>query len=575
MLTLFRFLKPYRWAVAGVVACVFLQCIAELALPNLMARIVNIGIIQGRIGYIVRIGAVMLAIAALGMLAAMLASRLSALSSMGFGRDVRAGLFRHVQSFSLHEFDTFGTSSLITRNTNDITQVQMVLMVMLRLMVQAPLMCVGGIIMALSKDVTLSLVIIAIMPVIAAVIALISRSGMPLFKGMQAKIDRMNQVLRENLSGMRVIRAFNRGQHEQERFDAANRDLTATALRVFKIMAGMMPAMLLLMNITVIAIIWFGAQRVDLGRLQVGDTMAFLQYTMQILFSLLMASMMFVMIPRAQVSAARINAVLATAPTIRDLGEQAGACSQQGWLEFRDVSFRYQGAEEPALDRVSFKAAPGELTAIIGSTGAGKTTLINLIPRFYDVDSGVILIDGCDIRRLTQHELRVKIGIVPQATVLFSGSIAANIKFGKPDATPDEVRHAAAVAQALEFIDADPAGFDKAVSQGGTNFSGGQRQRLAIARALLPKPEIYLFDDSFSALDFKTDATLRAALQAETAEATVLLVGQRVATIMHADRIVVLDEGKVAGIGRHAELLASCPVYREIVYSQLSEEELA
>ncbi|MGE5703559.1 MAG: ABC transporter ATP-binding protein [Clostridia bacterium] len=561
--------------IAIVLILVFLQSFSELLLPTLMAEIVNTGIIHGDVPYILKIGGYMLLVTAAGMACSVAASFLSAKVSSGFGKMLRGKVFAHVENFSLQEFDKIGTASLITRTTNDITQVQQVLTMMMRMMVMAPMMCIGGIVMAVSKDPKLSLVIVTVIPLLIAAIVAVVRRGMPLFKAMQVKLDNLNRVLREGLTGIRVIRAFNRLQHEEQRFRLANLDLTETSIKVNKIMAIMMPTMMLFMNLSIIAIIWFGSIRIDGGHMQVGDLMAFIQYAIQILFSLMMVSMMFVMIPRASVSAVRINEVLDMVPQIKDKENVKHTEQQKGIVEFQNVTFSYPGAEMPALSDISLTAKPGEVTAIIGGTGSGKTTLINLIPRFYDCSSGRVLVDGVDVREQPQEQLRAKIGFVPQQAVLFTGTIADNIRYGKEEAATAEVEHAAAIAQASEFISGLEQGFDSQIAQGGTNLSGGQKQRLSIARALVRKPKIYVFDDSFSALDFKTDAKLRAALREETADATVIIVAQRVSTIIDADRIIVLDQGKVAGIGNHRELMDTCPVYREIVSSQLSEEEIA
>lgn len=575
MFKLFRFLKPFSAAIGCVLVLIFFQSLAELYLPTLMSDIVDKGIVHGDTDYILRIGGFMLLVALGGTICAVIASFLSSKTSMGFGRDLRSRVFSRVESFSLQEFDKVGTATLITRTTNDITQVQQVLLMMMRMVIGAPMMCIGGIIMAVSKDATLSLIFVAVLPLLAGFIALIASKGVPLFKAMQVKLDKLNLVLRENLTGIRVIRAFNRIDHEKKRFHEANLDLTNTAIKVNKIMAFMMPVMMLLMNFTTIAIIWFGGIRIDHGDMQVGSLMAFIQYAMQIMFSLIMVSMMFVMIPRASASAVRINEVLEIVPQINDPGEAKNANAEKGYVEFKNVTFSYPGAEQPALNNISFTAAPGEVTAIIGGTGSGKSTLISLLPRFYDVDSGSVMVDGVDVREMTQEELRKKIGFIPQKAVLFTGTVADNIRYGKEDATDEEILQAAETSQAMEFISGMPEGFDSPISQGGTNVSGGQKQRLSIARALVRRPEVYIFDDSFSALDFKTDAKLRAALKKETAESTVLIVAQRVSTVMDADRIIVLDEGQITGIGNHKELLKTCEVYREIVTSQLSEEEIA
>lgn len=575
MLKLFKFLKPYTAWIVGVLGLVFFQSIAELYLPTLMANIVDTGIVKGDTTYILRTGGFMLLVAAGGGICAILVSYLSSKIATGYGKDLRGRVFTKVEGFSLQEFDKIGTATLITRTTNDITQVQQVLIMMLRMMVSAPMMFIGGIIMAVSKDKTLSLIIIVILPVLVGAISLVAIKGVPLFKSMQVKLDKLNLVVRENLTGIRVIKAFNRIDHENKRFNEANKDLTNTAIKANKIMGTLMPTMMLLMNLTTIAIIWFGGIRINNGNMQVGNMMAFVQYVTQIMFSLIMVSMMFVMVPRASASAVRINEVLDTVTEIKDPEISITDNGAKGYVEFQGVTFSYSGAEEPALKDISFSAGPGEVTAIIGGTGAGKSTLINLIPRFYDIDQGKILVDGVDVREMTQQSLRSKIGYVPQKAVLFSGTIAENIRFGKKEATDAEVDKAAQVAQATEFIEEKPDGFSATIAQGGINVSGGQKQRLAIARALVRKPEIYIFDDSFSALDFKTDAKLRAALKKETKNATVLIVAQRVSTVMNADRIIVLDEGKIVGIGTHRQLLDTCRVYHEIVSSQLSEEELA
>lgn len=575
MLKLFRFLKPFAWSVVAVLGLVFLQSLAELYLPNLMSHIVNTGIVRGDTDYIMRVGGLMLLVALGGTICAIAASFVSSRTAAGFGRDLRHEVFAHVEEFSLNEVNKVGTASLITRTTNDITQMQMVIVIGLRMMVSAPMMAIGGIIMAVGKDARLSLVLILGLPLLVAAILTIARKGTPLFRALQAKLDRLNLVAREGLTGVRVIRAFDRQDHERQRFAEANRGLMETAVRVNRVMATMMPTMMLVLNFTVIAIVWFGGLRIDRGQMQVGDLMAFIQYAMQIMWSLLMASLMFVMIPRAQASATRINEVLDIVPEIVDPASPRPAGDRRGYVEFRDVTFHYPGAERPAISHVSFSASPGEVTAIIGGTGSGKSTLISLIPRFYDVDGGAVLVDGVDVREMAQADLRAKIGFVPQKAVLFTGTVADNIRYGKEEATDDEILRAAQTAQATEFISELKEGFAAHIAQGGTNVSGGQKQRLAIARALVRRPEIYVLDDSFSALDFKTDARLRVALRKETGDATVIIVAQRVSTVRDADRIIVMDEGEVAGMGTHRELLKSCEVYREIVSSQLSPEESA
>ncbi|MEH6941005.1 ABC transporter ATP-binding protein [Bacillus sp. JJ722] len=574
MRKLLIYLKPYRMPIAFILGLLFIQALTDLYLPTLMADIIDVGVIKNDIPYIWKVGGFMLLVAAVGTICSVAASYLSAKVSMSYGKDLRYKVFSHVQEFSLQEFDQVGTASLVTRTTNDITQVQTVVNMILRMMVTAPLMAIGGIIMAYSKDAELSRVLWVAVPILFVVIGLVIWKGVPLFKLVQVKLDAMNRVLRENLTGVRVIRSFNRINYEKERFNRANLDLTDTAIKVNKIIATLMPAMMLIMNFTSIAIIWFGAIRIDSGNMQVGDLMAFLQYAMQILFSMVMLSMMFVLIPRASASATRIYEILKMKPVIEESKKQE-LSDRKGFVEFNNVTFSYPGAEHPALCNLSFSSGPGEVTAIIGGTGSGKSTLIKLIPRFYEVDSGSIKVDGIDVRNMPLATLREKIGMVPQKAVLFTGSVAENIAFGKEDATQEEIEHAASIAQAKEFIEDMKDGYQSEIAQGGTNVSGGQKQRLSIARALVRKPEIYIFDDSFSALDFKTDAKLRAALQTEITKSTVLLVAQRVTTVMDADRIIVLDEGNVAGIGTHQELMDSCDVYREIVSSQLSEEEIA
>lgn len=583
MIKLFKNLKPYTLTITVVMVLVFLQSLSEIYLPTLMSDIVDTGVINGDVAYIIRIGGWMLLIAVIGMISAISGSYWAAKVATGFGRDLRTKVFTKVESFSLEEFDEKGTASLITRTTNDITQIQQ-LVVMLRLFLRAPMLCIGSIIMAVSKNAKLSLVLVVILLILTLLIVLLSKESMPLFQSMQIKLDKLNLVLRENLTGIRVIRAFNRDNYEKKRFHEANLDLTETAIKVNKLMAILMPLVMLIFNLTIIAILWFGSIRINSDNMQVGDLMAFIQYASQILSSLIMLAMMFILVPRASASAIRINEVLDIEPKIKDpiiseeseLKMEEGARSEEGkrgYLEFDEVSFYYQGAEEPAIEKISFSAKPGEITAIIGGTGSGKSTLVNLIPRFYEVASGRILVDGVDIRELTQEKLRAKIGLVPQKAVLFTGTIAENISFGTNDLPRDKIIRAAEIAQASKFISTLEQGYDAQIAQGGTNVSGGQKQQLSIARALAKHPEIYIFDDSFSALDFKTDAKLRQALKKETKEDTVLIIAQRVTTVMDADRILVLDGGKMVGMGTHQDLIKTCEVYREIVASQLSEEE--
>jgi ATP-binding cassette subfamily B protein len=574
MIKILKNLSVYKWMVLLVCGLVFIQTMSDLFLPTLMADIIDKGVVTGDTHYIWKIGIIMLLVSAIGAAAAIFASYYSAKSAMGLGRDLRRKVFNHVEGFSLQEFNEVGTSSLITRTTNDITQIQQVVIMMLRMVISAPIMLIGGIIMAVSKDAKLSLILIVTMPVLIGSILVIFFKGMPLFQLVQKRLDRLNLVLRENLTGIRVIRAFNREKQERVRLKQANKDLTDVSIKVNKVMAFMMPIMMLVMNLTVVAIIWFGAVRIDSGAMQVGDLMAFIQYVMQIMFALIMASMMFVMIPRAAVSAKRINEVLEMEPSFPDDGSQK-ADLEKGTLEFEHVSFSYPGAEEPALSDINFRTGPGEVTAIIGGTGSGKSTLVHLIPRFYEVSDGRVRLNGVDIRSASQEEIRAKVGFVPQKAVLFTGTIADNIRFGKQDAAQEEIEHAARIAQAEDFILKMKDGYQSEIEQGGSNVSGGQKQRLAIARALVRKPDIYIFDDSFSALDYKTDAKLRAALKDETKDAAVLIVAQRVSTVMDADRIIVLDNGQLVGMGTHQELLETNEVYREIVASQLSEEEIA
>ncbi|MCL5257563.1 MAG: ABC transporter ATP-binding protein/permease [Chloroflexi bacterium] len=575
MIKLLRFLKPFRLYVAIVIILSFLQAIANLLLPTLMADIVDSGIVKGDTQYILRVGAIMLAVTVGGMICAIASSFFSSRAGTGFGKAIRRAIFSHVQDFSLHEFDKVSTASLITRTTNDTTQVQMVMVMGLGMMIGAPLMAIGGVVLAVSQDGALAWLLAGVVPIVFAVLYVLMGKAVPLFKSMQAKLDKLNHVLDEGLTGVRVIRAFNRMDHENQRFDEANLDVTNTALTVNRIMAVLWPAMMLIFNLSSIVMFWFGAIRINNGQMQIGNLLAFLQYAMMIMFSVLMVSFMFVIVPRASAAAARINEVLGIAPDIHDPVQPKSADAIKGHVAFEDVTFSYPGAEEPALSNVSFHAKPGEVTAIIGGTGSGKSTLVSLIPRFYDVDSGKILIDGVDLREMTQEALRSKIGFVPQKAVLFAGTVAENIRYGKEEASDEEVKRAAEISQASEFISGMAGGFDAEIAQVGTNVSGGQKQRLSIARALVRKPEIYVFDDSFSALDFKTDAKLREALKKETGDATVLIVAQRVGTVMDADRIIVLDEGRIAGIGNHRELMKSSEVYREIVSSQLSLEEIA
>ena len=576
MLKLFRLLRSFRGSVAMVAALALAQSLANLYLPRLMADIVDFGIVPGDPRKILEIGGLMLLVAIVGTICAVAGSFFASKVATGFGRVVRGRIFDRVAHFSLHQFDHFSTASLITRTTNDTTQVQQVLLMLLSMAISAPMMAIGGVTLSLSQDARLARVLIAVIPVLAVVFFLIMWRALPLFQQMQTQIDRLNLVLDEGLTGIRVIRAFDRGAHASQRFDDANQDVTGTAIAVNRLIALLMPAMFFMMNLTSVLILWFGAVRIEAGAMHVGAMMASLQYAIQILFAVFMVTAVFVMLPRAAASAERINEVLEVIPDVVDpMPEVKAASAAKGSVEFQHVTFQYPGAEEPALSEVSFMAVPGEVTAIIGGTGSGKSTLAGLIARFYDVNHGRVLVDGVDVRELRQADLRAKIGYVPQKAVLFSGSVASNIRFGHDAATDEDMRHAAVVAQAAEFVDQMPDGYASPVSQGGTNLSGGQKQRLAIARALVRRAEIYVFDDSFSALDFATDARLRAALKADLTDATVFIVSQRIGTVMNADRIVVLDDGRVAGIGTHAELLPACEVYRQIAESQASLDEVA
>lgn len=570
-----EFLRPYRILVLLVVVLTFLQTLSSLYLPNLMSNIVDTGIIRSDQGYILREGLLMLAVTVLGGAASVLSSYFGARATAGFARRLRTRIFRHVERFTLRELDQIGTSSLIVRSTNDVMQVQQFVTMLLRMMVMAPLTAIGGIILAVRTDAPLSLVIVVVVPVMGLVIWLLMRRGFALFRSIQEKVDRLNLVLRENLTGVRVVRAFARVEYEAGRFDQANRDVTETSVRVFQIMATMMPAVMLIMNLAIVAVLWFGAGEINAGSLELGNLMAFIQYVMQIMFAVMMVSMMLFMVPRAQASAVRINEVLALRPELRDPEQPAKVAEGPGRIEFRHVTFHYPGSEEPVLRDLSITVRPGQVTAIIGGTGAGKSTLLNLILRFYDPSAGSILVDGTDIRHMSQADLRQRLSYVPQNAVLFTGSVRENVRFGDLEASDDAVRRAAQICQASEFIDAMESGLDAEITHGGLNFSGGQRQRLAMARALVRRAEIYLFDDSFSALDYKTDALVRRALRSELRNRTVVIVAQRVSTVMDADQILVLDEGRLVGAGTHQELMAASPVYREIVSSQLTPEEIA
>ncbi|MEU6175395.1 ABC transporter ATP-binding protein [Streptantibioticus parmotrematis] len=569
------YLRPYTTSIALIVLLQLVSTLATLYLPTLNANIIDKGVVKGDTGYIVGTGGLMLAVTLVQIVCAIGAVYFGARTSMALGRDVRAAVFDRVQSFSAREVGRFGAPSLITRTTNDVQQVQMLTLMTFTLMVSAPIMCVGGIVMALNQDVPLSSLLLIIVPVLGIVVSLIVRRMRPLFRSMQARIDNVNRILREQITGIRVIRAFVRDTHERQRFGAANTDLMDVAVRSGRLMSMMFPIVMLVVNVSSVAVLWFGGHRIDSGGMQVGALTAFLSYLMQILMSVMMATFMFMMIPRAEVCAERIQEVLGTDSSVVPPIAPVTSLSRHGELELRSVEFRYPGAEAPVLRDISLTAHPGETTAVIGSTGSGKSTLIGLVPRLFDATDGAVLVDGADVRDLTAETLAELIGLVPQKPYLFSGTVASNLRYGRPDATDEELWHALEIAQAKDFVERMPEGLESPIAQGGGNVSGGQRQRLAIARALVRRPEIYLFDDSFSALDYATDARLRAALARETRDATVVIVAQRVSTIREADRIVVLDEGRVVGIGTHHELMADNETYREIVLSQLTEQEAA
>ncbi|MFE5185654.1 ABC transporter ATP-binding protein [Streptomyces sp. NPDC056628] len=569
------YLRPYRKPIGWLVLLQFLQTCATLYLPTLNADIIDKGVVTGDTGYIMSYGALMIGISLAQVVCNVGAVYYGARTASALGRDVRAAVFDRVQSFSAREVGQFGAPSLITRTTNDVQQVQMLALMTFTLMVSAPIMCVGGIVLALGLDVPLSAVLVAVVPVLGICVTLIVRRLRPLFRAMQVRLDTVNRVLREQITGNRVIRAFVRDEYEQQRFRKANTELTDMALGTGRLLALMFPIVMTVVNLSSIAVVWFGAHRIDSGGMQIGDLTAFLAYLMQIVMSVMMATFMFMMVPRAEVCAERVQEVLDTSSSVVPPTAPVTELRRHGHLEIRGAGFRYPGAEEPVLKSIDLVARPGEVTAVIGSTGSGKSTLLGLVPRLFDATEGRILVDGEDVSGIDPRLLARTVGLVPQKPYLFAGTVATNLRYGNPDATDDELWHALEVAQAKEFVERLEGGLDAPIAQGGTNVSGGQRQRLAIARTLVQRPEIYLFDDSFSALDYATDAALRSALSRETAEATVVIVAQRVATIRDADRIVVLDEGRVVGTGRHHELMADNETYREIVLSQLTEAEAA
>ena len=576
MKKLIKYYKPYVLSIIGIFVFLFVQTMTDLALPDYMSKIVDDGIVKGDNDFILRVGLQMLGISLLGaacsVIVGFLSARLAAFSSM----HMRSDLFAKVESFSNAEFDNFSTASLITRSTNDVQQVQMFVVLLFRMVLAAPIMGIGGIVRAVSKSANMTWIIALAVVVILGLMLIIYSVTMPKFKLVQKMVDRLNLIMRERLDGLLVSRAFITEDHEEHRFDNANKDLTKLNLFVNRAMVLMMPVMMLVMNCISVLIVWVGSKAVDMGNMQVGGMIAFIQYTMQIVMSFLVVSMIFIMAPRAAVAANRIGEVLSTKPVVVDPKESAEFLPEKkGVVEFKDVTFRYPGADDEVLKNISFTANPGETTAIIGSTGSGKSTLINLIPRFYDATEGQILVDGVDVRDVSQHALREKIGYIPQKGILLSGTIASNLRYGREDASDELVQKSAAIAQATEFIDSKPEGYDTPIAQGGTNVSGGQKQRLSIARALVKQADVYIFDDSFSALDFKTDSALRAALKRELGDATVIIVAQRISTIKNAEKILVLDEGNLVGMGTHQELMDSCEVYKEIALSQLSKEELA
>jgi ATP-binding cassette subfamily B protein len=569
------YLRPYRNAIIVVVVLQFVQSLANLYLPTLNAEIIDNGVVKGDPGYILRTGGVMLGVTVVQVACSIGAVFFGARTAMALGRDVRGAVFHHVQGFSAREVGHFGTPTLITRTTNDVQQVQMLVLLSFTMMVSAPIIGVGSVILALKQDVPLSSLLVIIVPVLAVIVGLIVSRMRPLFRLMQKRIDRINQVLREQISGVRVIRAFVRDDWERERFGGANTGLFGVSLGVGRLMAFMFPSVMLVINLASIATLWFGGHLVASGGMQIGALTAFLSYLIQVLMAVMMATLMFLMVPRAEACAERIQEVLGTPTSVLPPIDPTVPEKIEGRIELRDVEFHYPGAEEPVLRGLNLVAGPGGTTAIIGSTGSGKTTLLNLLTRLFDATAGAVLIDGVDVRRLEPSTLSHLIGLVPQRPYLFSGTIASNLRYGRRDASDEELWKALEIAQARSFVEQMPGQLEAEIAQGGTNVSGGQRQRLAIARALVHRPAIYLFDDSFSALDYGTDAALRAALTRDTSGATVVIVAQRVSTIRHADQIIVLDQGEIVGTGAHEQLMATNGTYREIVLSQLTEEEAA
>ncbi len=575
MIKLIKFLKPYIWLLAILVVFTYLQVMANLKLPDYIAKIVNDGILGKDMSSIYQNGGLMLLVTLGGGICAVIVGYLASKIATGVSRDIRKEVFSKVESFSINEFNTFSTASLITRSTNDVQQIQMALIMIFRMVLMAPIMAVGALLKAWGMAPSMSWIIaVASLSMMALIIVLFS-IGLPKFKLLQKMVDRLNLVTRENLTGLRVVRAFNNEDREEVKFEKANEDLTKLNLFVNRLMVILQPVMMLIMSLSMVAIVWFGAQLIDTGSLEIGNMMAFMQYAMQVIMSFLMISIVFIIIPRASVSANRVAEVIETEPTIKNPESPMKLNPKgRGQIEFKNVSFSYPGADLPILTEINFTAEPGETTAFIGSTGSGKSTLINLIPRLYDVTSGQILIDGVDVKELKLEDLYKQIGYVPQQGVLFSGTVRSNIKYGNKQAEDSEIEKSAKISQAAVFISEFEKQYDNEIAQGGSNVSGGQKQRLSIARALAVKPKIYIFDDSFSSLDFKTDAQLREALVTETKNKTVIIIGQRISTISNADKVIVLDEGKIVGQGKHGDLLKNNKVYQEIAYSQLSDEEL-
>lgn len=574
MLRLVRFLKPYKKVVIAILLLTLLQTLGTLYIPTLTAEIVNNGVAKGDISYIMKTGAFMLLTVALTAVATVVGSWMSSNLSCGFAKDIRDAMFMKAQEFSMNDFNKIGTASMITRTTSDVNLIGQTAVMFIQMLLPAPIMAIGGLCLAFAKDKVMALIIVGTTASFLLIAFLLGKRVIPLFKFMQIKMDNINRILRETITGIRVIRAFNREKYEKNRIDTAAADYADNAIKVNKIIAVLIPAAMMIMNLGIVFILWIGGKRVVNGNMQIGDIMAMVQYSFLILYFLITGTMMFMYIPRAQACIDRINEVLDITPEITDGTSKNFEAREYAHIEFKNVTFQYSNADEPVLSHLSFESKAGEVTAIIGGTGSGKSTIASLIPRFYEIQSGCIIVNGMDIRNLSQKELRDKIGFVPQKAFLFSGTISKNIKYGKNDATQEQIEYAAKVAQAHEFITGLEQGYDSFVAQGGNNLSGGQKQRLSIARALIRKPEIYIFDDSFSALDFKTEARLRKALKSEVGSSTVIIVAQRISTIMDADRIIVLDDGKIEGIGRHDELMKNCEVYRQIAVSQLSEAEL-